>query len=165
MALVSDGFELSVTLVDKSATKSTLSYALTATLIADAVTDAAVILAALNDMTDSVVSQYRISEVFIEDALALPATAQNAEKASITLQSTVANKKVNVRVPAPPDAIMVSTSGPGNNQVNVSNAAVLAYADIFTAGGQATISDGDTVAATPGSVLSGRRVTVGSRNP
>lgn len=167
MALVSDGFELTVNLTDTSGSVSTLSYSLTAGDYATALTDSAVILSALNDMTNATISGYRVVEKFVENAFTLPANAENAIKAEINaFVAGAGTKKATFRVPAPPVAIFVSGSGEGFNIVDTSNAEVLAYTALFVTGGEATISDGESLVAPASNAINkGRRVSVYSRNP
>lgn len=166
MALVTSGFQLTVSLLDNGGVVSNLEYNLIAADAAAAATATATILAALSpDMTQSVISGYRLTEVFVEDALALPgANIDNNIKASITaLLSGAGSKKAVLRVPAPPIAIFTAATGSGANIVDGQDAAVTAYLDLFKlTGGVATISDGETLSDND-TFVSGARTSTTTR--
>lgn len=163
MALVSQGFKLTVTLVDTSNSKSTLTYNLVAADATAAAAAAAIILAALAAVTLAAISGYSISEAYIEDAFALPVAAENAIKAQVSgLIDGFPNKTGTFNIPAPSISIFNSASGAGYNQVDLDSANLVAYADVFSVGGQATISDGELL---DGTLVSGKRISVRSRNP
>lgn len=166
MALVQDGYELTVNLADTSGSISTLRYELRAADQLTAQTDAIAITAALAAITESVISEYRINEIYREDAFALPAAAENAIKASISAYlSGLGNRRANIKIPAPVDAIFTSGTGPGYNVVNGGFGTVQAYLDLFEAtGGVADISDGETLR--DGNPFGGgKRISRGSQNP
>lgn len=167
MALVSTGFQLTVNLIDTSNSSSTLSFDLQAADYATSVTDSATILAALANVTNSNVGGYRIVEVFEENAFSLPANAQNAEKAECAaFIAGAGTKKAIFRIPAPATAVFVSPSGDQANVVDTGGTEILAYAALFEAGGEAYISDGENIASpASNSLVSGKRITVKSRNP
>lgn len=166
MALVTAGFRLTVSLADTSGSISTLTYDLTSADFLTATTDAATVLAALNNVTDSVVSSYSIAEVFEESALTLPAGAENAIKASLSLYLDGAGqKRANVKIPAPVDGIFTTATGPGYNIVDGADALVTAYIDLYqVTGGVATISDGEQVRDTD-PFAGGKRISRASQNP
>jgi len=166
MALVSTGWRLTVTLNDTSGSSSTLTFDLVAADQLTASTDAATILTALGNVTDSVVGQYFLGEVFAEDALTLPANAENAIKASVSLYLEGAGqKRANLKIPAPNIGLFTATSGPGYNVVDGADTALEAYIDLFqTTGGVATISDGETVRDNQ-PFAGGKRISRGSQNP
>lgn len=166
MALVSQGFRLTVQLKDTSNSTSTLTYDLQAADATAAAAAAAIILAALAPVTQSNVSQYLITQVFVEDAFALPVGAENAVKAEVAgLVAGFPNKTATFRIPAPSISIFSAASGAGYNIVDLDSANLQAYAQIFETGGQAYISDGENLADVSGGLVSGKRVTVKSRNP
>lgn len=165
MAIQSEGYFLTVTLADTSNSQSTLEYELQATDAPTAVTDSATIIGLLEAVTDSVVIGYSVREKFFEDTIALPADAENAVKASVTVQLKDTSSKANFRIPSPTDSIFNSASGAGYNQVDTDNADVQAYAGMFLSTAQAALARGQFIAALPTSVLAGRRVSVRSSNP
>jgi hypothetical protein len=166
MALVAQGFRLTVQLKDTSNSTSTLRYDLQGADYAAASANAAIILAALDPVTQSNVSQYIVSAVFVEDAFALPVSAENAVKAEVAgLVSGFPNKTATFSIPAPSISIFSSSTGAGYNIVDLDSANLQTYAAIFEVGGQAFISDGENLADVAASLVSGKRITVKSRNP
>lgn len=157
MALVAKSipFGLSVTLRDGLGRKATLSYLMTATLYATAVTDAATVLAALAAVTGSEIDAYEITSRFFENAPGNPAaTVQNREKASITLALTTDNKFANIQIPAPDGGIFEAASGDGANIVDGDDLALLAYTALFE--NELYVSDGDVSSG----FVNGRRTSV-----
>jgi len=170
MAIVSRGFATSITLVDSGGNATSLEIKLTSADAATAATDAAVVRVALLAITDSVISRYSVSEVFEEDALTLPADAENETKLSLTCRIYGAgDKKGNLRVPAPKIAAFSGTSGSAKNVVNYSSAIVGGWLNIFrNSTGVASFNDGEFVAGAPGAtpiagLVKGVRTTVRSR--
>lgn len=166
MALVAAGFRLTVQLKDTSASTSVLQYELQGADYAAASANAAIILTALDAVTNSNVAQYQVSAVFVENAFALPVSAENAVKAEVNgIVSGAPNKTAQFRIPAPSISIFSSSTGAGYNIVDLDSANLQAYAQIFEVGGQAYISDGENLADVSGNLTSGKRITVKSRNP
>jgi len=152
MALVSDGLKLTVNLADnggKPYTSRVFDLVVTDISLAGAV--ATSIIAKLNAVTDSAVASYFYGEVFVENALALPAAGvQNENQAILTAQVVgQPNKSAVVTIPAPVIGIFTNTSGKGANIVDMSDADLLAYLGIFdpTGGNEAYISDGEQIVA------------------
>jgi len=170
MAFVSSGFEMVVTLVDHGANETTKTYELTSANYADAIMDAATVFAALQGatpgttgVTAAVASKYRITETFDNDAFVIPTSADAEVETEASLTTFIDNqgsKKANFRIPAPITAtVFQSTVGAGRNQVNIGNAAVIAYHGLFGVGGAAYISDGEVA----GVLIKGIRTTKRSR--
>jgi len=158
MALVSQGWWLSVTLADKGANQSTLTYQLRAADEIAAQAAATAIRAALNAITDSVEVAYAVSNRYEEETIVYPAAAENEDKASLTVLLTGGNKKANLKIPAPVIGIFQSATGPGANIVDIENALVVAYTDLFKLAGSAYISDGEDLNIP----LSGKRISAKS---
>lgn len=161
MALATDGYWLTVSLVDNGGNVSTLRYELTSADAATAVTDAATIIAALDAVTNAVISNYSWGERFAENAFAYPAAGiENEDKASVTvLLDGAGAKKANFKIPAPVIGVFMGATGPSANEVDVLDAALVTYGGIFEAGGEAYISDGETM----DSMLNGKRISAGSQ--
>lgn len=157
MALVSNGYWLTVSLADNGANVSTKRYQLTAADAATAATDVATILAALANVTDSVIVSYHYGLEYKEETVVYPAAGiENENKASITvLLDTGGGKKANHKIPAPKIGLFVAATGSSANIVDVSDTALTTYMAIFESGNQAYISDGETMA----SILSGKRIS------
>lgn len=160
MAVVSSGYELNVTLIDGGSNQSTVRFALTAADAATAATDAGTILTALGDVTDAVVKSYSIAERFVEDSLTLPANTVHVEnRALVTLQlASNPTKTVTIKIPAASEGIFQGLSGSAFNVVDPNDTELRAYVALFHAAGEATISDGESVAPSPsGGILRGVR--------
>jgi len=159
MALVSSGFFLTVQFVDTGKNTTQRRFALTSIDIATAIIDSGIILAAVGAVTNAVISGYNISEAFTENALVLPVDTEIEKQAQLSLLlAGLGTKTAVATIPAPVAGIFTDVSGPGYNVVDVSDAGVLAYVNIYKAGGQATISDGEIA----DKLLSGRRISVKS---
>jgi len=166
MALVSTGWRLTVSVADTSGSISTLTYELNAADEVTATADAATIITNLTAITKSTIISYVLGEVFAENAVTLPADAENAIKASISVYlEGLGQKRANIKIPAPVNAIFTAATGPGFNVVSGTAAAVTNYINLFkTTGGVATISDGETVRDL-NNFAGGKRISRGSQNP
>lgn len=160
MAITSKGWQLAVTVVDNGAQSTTKHYNLRSADATEAAADAAAIIAAFGAITDAVISDYYIKHHYSEDALAYPAAGvQNEDKASITaLLTTGGSKKANLKIPAPVIGLFTAASGDGANTVDMSDADLLTYADLFKSGGECYISDGEDLS----SLVSGKRISAKS---
>lgn len=158
MALVSDGFWLSVGLVDYGGNTTTKQWKMVAVTAAGAATDAATVLTALAAVTDAVVSGYSIQERFVEDALSLP-TVVNPVSVVASNTAYIADagqKKFNFAIPSPKIGIFVAAIGDGADIVDGSDTAFAAYKALFDDGtGKLYVSDGERA----GGFLRGVRVT------
>ncbi len=158
MAWLAAAFGCTVSFIDSGSNVVVRDYTMdeSITTFDDAAVAALAIIADIVPITDAALPQYRVFQVFNEGTLVLPTNVQVENCASLTAQLAAAgNKKGNINVPAPKNAIFVSaTTGPQNNIVNMGAAIVLAFTDNFLAAGKFTISDGEKI--TRG--LSGKRV-------
>lgn len=163
MALASQGFFLTVDLVDQGGNKSTLRYDLVAADFATAETDAATIIAALNAVTTALIYAYRLGEKYVEDTLAFGA-GEIENIGLVTAKLVTPGKTVNVKIPAPEDTLFVGASGPDYNEMDPNEALTQAYLAIWENPGQAVISDGEYLrdSATAGN-WTGKRIHRGSR--
>lgn len=160
MALVSQGWFLSVTMVDNGANVTTMQFALRSADAAAAATDSAAVIAALDACTDAVISDYYIKNKYSENSLAYPAAGiENENKASITvLLAGAGNKKANLKIPAPVIGLFTASSGGGANVVDMSDAALVTYLALFESGNECYISDGEDLVAG----VSGKRISAKS---
>lgn len=105
------------------------------------------LLTALNNMTAGVVASYRLTQVFVEDALALPASGVENENQAFFSGKIVGDPldSATQSIPAADPAIFVSTVGPGANVVDMSNGAVGTWIGLFDQAGPGpwTVSDGE----------------------
>lgn len=160
MALVADGFELNVTLLDSGLNTANLRYVLDAADHATALTDSGTILAALAAITQAEIKAYNVSTRFIEDNLAVPVANVHVENRAVVVVQLDGNplKKATVTVPAPSPDIFLATTGEGSNIVDVLDADLATYIDIWqVTPGVATLSDGEKVADGTAAVIRGKR--------
>lgn len=164
MALVTQGWELSITVADNGANNSTLSWEANVAVVTDLATAQAARDALVTDLlaiSDSIIVGTRLSEVQYEDAVAYPAAGvENENKASITYLIQDTNEKGNLQIPAPKIGAFVNTSGPSANIVNVAAAIVTAYCDNFRTTGGWYVSDGQSLQT----VLKGKRISAKNNN-
>lgn len=144
MALVAAFFELVVAFKDTGNDTVTRTYRLNEAAYADAAPDAAALVAAVQAMTDCVVSGYSLNHRFIENALTLPAAAQNENQALFSglivgdpTDSAIAS------IPGIKSSLMSGATGKANNIVNMVSPTVIAFVGLFDVGGTASLSDGE----------------------
>lgn len=161
MALVADGFEVTVSLMDNGGDITRKTYQLTTTIPADAIIDAGALVADLIAVTDATVLSFTVGQRYVEDAFAFPASGvENQNQALLVFQlADNPTKKATHSIPAPSPGIFVAASGPNAEVVDLADAAVIAYAANFLPGGIATLSDGESADA----LISGRRIHRQSR--
>jgi hypothetical protein len=161
MALVLSKYTGSIEVKDNGGNTSVRTYHLRSATIGDALTDMVAIVARLNPVTDGVISGYRVSAVYEEDAFAYPAEGvqvQNQAQVVGLIDGHIA-KFHRLTIPAPDQDIFVSDSGPGADIVDVTNAALLTYLAGFEATGEAYISDGEDW----GQITEGKRIHIKSK--
>ena len=137
------GWFLSVSLTDNQDDVSVLRFSLTSADYASAVTDSAAVIAALDGVTRSTISSTSLSFVQDEDAFAYGAGSDNGVRARLTFQLAGSVEKATLDIPAPEEGIFQAPSGPGNGIVDTLDPAVVAYAQIYQAGNECFISDGE----------------------
>jgi hypothetical protein len=157
MAFVSSGFFLSVTMVDYGVNETRKRWKMTAANNAAALTDAAIVIAALEAVTDAEVTAYSVEQGFNEDTIVPPTVVNPVSVVASNTASVLGggNKKVNFSIPAPDIAIFEGPTGDAADIVDVADAAVIAYVALFKTGGQLFLSDGERINAH----LKGIRVT------
>lgn len=158
MAFVTDGFDLSICVVDTQLQDYRMNFKLRATDYATAVTQTATILAALGTVSGTVVKSYKIGATAVEDALVAPTGVDAQVVAEVSYAIVGKVRGGTFSIPGPLEAVFVGPSGAPNAQVDLTNTDVIAYAQLFQDTGVAYISDGDDLAF----MKSGRR-TVGKR--
>jgi len=152
MAIVSQGYFLTVTLVDAAMDAATLTYDLKATAPEDVTTAVTAILTALGNVTRAAVKSYTVSQRFVENALTLPAGVNIEERGTIVVQlASAPNKTAILNVPAPRNMFAAET-GPTANDI-IATTQLNNYVNLFKSAGPCTISDGETVTT----FLRGRR--------
>jgi hypothetical protein len=116
----------------------------------------ATLLTQLNLMTAGVVASYRLSQVFVETALTLPASGVENENQAFFSGKIVGDPtdSATQSIPAADPGIFINTSGPGANVVNVGVNPTLTWIALFDATGPWTVSDGE---AWDGATVQGKR--------
>lgn len=129
--------------------------------LADAAANAAAHVPVWAAATRAAIDGYHLIDVFSEDAPAAIAddTVRNTNQAviSVTL-ATSPLKKGTIVVPAPENALFSTVTGEGSDVILANAALVTGLVDEFKAAGNALLSDGENVAATPN--ISGYRRSV-----
>jgi hypothetical protein len=147
MALAQVSFRTQVSLMDGGGQITTRSYEMVAALYADAITDAAALVAALDAITDATIVGYQIQTVFADDAISgFPAaTVQNENQALLIFQlEGVPLHRASLSIPAPTIGIFAGATGPNSNIVDTTDADVLAFRALFLAANdQFYLSDGE----------------------
>jgi hypothetical protein len=150
LALIHSHFEVVVSFAETSGQAVDRTYVAgpSITTIAELAASWAIALSKVVAMSDSVVAGYTYKDVFIQDALTLPASAENNNQAIFTGKIIGApNKSGTVTVPAIKPSLMVSPTGKGYDVVDTGDAVVIAFVNMFdsaVADGDWTISDGES---------------------
>lgn len=150
MAIVSDGYELLVDFADNGGKPyARRTYPLVVTDAADVPAVVTAMLVTINAATDAVVAAYRVAEVFVENALVLPAAGVQNENQALITAPIIGNprKSGTLSIPAAAIGCFVSTSGRGANVVNTGAGVAQNYARMFDSnhGDEAYISDGEFI--------------------
>lgn len=149
MALTADGFDLNVNLVDSGGNQTTRTYNLDSADAAEAATDAAAVMAALEAVTDAVIAGYGIVERYVESALVYPTDAEIENNARITAKIVGRpNRSATIDIPAPNIGIFTGTSGPSRNVVDLADTALQTFLGLFDGSGPVTVSDGESIIVT-----------------
>ena len=167
MALVSNGFWLTITIADNGDNRGTLEFQGDPAVLVDfatALTQSAALIEDLQNLIQGTIVGYSVQERFFEDALVLPASNVELEnKASITYAIAGTNKKGNLKLPTPTPVagvVFQAASGAAANQVAVTSTFLSDYFDNFRAGGGFLISDGEKA----GDILVGKRISAKNNN-
>jgi len=145
MALVASFWELVIAFKDTGNDTVTRTYRLNEVAYADAAADAAALVASTAAMSDCVVSGYSLNQKFIENALVLPASAQNENQALFSgLITGDPTDSAIASIPGVKSSLMAGATGKNNNIVAMANGTVIAWIGNFAAAGTASLSDGET---------------------
>lgn len=158
MALVSRGFEASVTVLGRDAYPYTMSVPLRSADYATAVTDLALWRTRFAAVSDGVISKYRLAEIFSEDALSLTTAALNSkEVADITVYiDGEGDKKATIFIPMPKDVLRSAATGKARRTVKISETVLITYVGSYQSGGFVSLSDGETAGAMVEGVITSR---------
>ncbi len=154
MALVSIGFRLTVSLVDYGNNETTKTYQMTAADYDTAITDVAIIMPALINMTDAAITSYTVAEVYEQDALSLPSVVNPVSVRAVMTAfiNDAGSKKADFDVPSPKIGIFQAAIGSGADIVDTADAAVLAYKALFDPAEQLYVSDGESLGGLIGGI-------------
>lgn len=159
MALTTQGYELIVDFADNGGKPyARRTFPLVDTDPTTIPTVVTAMLATISAATDSAIAAYRVAEVFVEDALTLPAAGVQNENQAIITAPIVGrpNKSATVTIPAAKIGCFVATSGKGANVVKTDSGIAVNYARMFdpSHGDEAYVSDGQQLVADQ---MSGKR--------
>jgi len=169
MALVLLKYQLTVNFMETSGETVTRTYeadvaefATFADFITEINTPVTGFLPQLIALSDSVVSSYIPAPVYVEDALTLPAAAENQNQALISAKIVGdPTASATLSIPAPKDALFTSATGAGYNVVLTSYAPLAAWLSNFADAAPWTLSDGEHIVL---ATLKGKRRHVKSNN-
>lgn len=170
MSLVTEGFEITVTVADNGNNRGTLTFVCDPATVPDfatAQTARTSIVSALDTITQAVIVGTTLKEVQYEDTIVYPASLVELEnKASITFQILGQNNTGNLKIPAPIPTLFNGTAGKAANQVDVTNAALTTYVGNFFTAGYFTIARGQKIAQNPNTngVIVGKRISAKNNN-
>ena len=171
MAFITQGFEVTLTIIDNGKGSSTLTYVCDPAVVttfaeAQAARDAAV--SALSDVTQGVISGTSVKELQFEDAIVFPASNIEIEnKASISVALFASNKKGNIQLPTASPSIFVGVSGASADQVDVLDPFLETYVDQYrNTTGVFFISKNEKVADSPNGngIIVGKRISAKNNN-
>jgi len=151
MAFVSQGWFLDTTWIDTGGNTTNRRFELTATDTAgDAaavIADVQTIVAAYIAATDSVLTKQVVGKVTVEDSVTLPSGDVNVEEnAQISAKiDGIPNKSAVFEIPAPKNTLFLAPTGEGHNRVDFADTAVANVVNLYKAGAQVLISDGEAI--------------------
>lgn len=147
MALVDFGYEVAISLIDAGGGTTVKRYQLNGTASATPAAAAAArdsIVAALNAITDLLIIGTRLELIQAEDTIVYPATAEKEDQAIVEFAILDQPLKSGTfTIPGPNIGIFTGTTGKPRNVVDITDAALVTYANLFSTGGVALISDGE----------------------
>ena len=175
MALVQRKVFMNIVLADAAGNRSSMQLETqyadlnalnTAHTTNDEIFGAGGIIPTLEAVTDATVVSVSFGVKYEEDTNLYGAAGSEVEALALITAQVAGNpaKKVNLRVPAPVDAIFLGTTGENRNIVDTSNTNIQAWLALFESPGKFYVSDGENIAdtATPGN-WKGKRIHRGSR--
>jgi len=102
-------------------------------------------LAVLITLTDAVIASYQAEAVYIEDALSLPAAAENQNQALLSFKiDGDPTESGTLSIPAADPDIFISPTGEGHDIVQITDVQVQLFLSFFT-GGELAVSDDEYV--------------------
>ena len=166
MALVSNGWWVTVTVADNGNNRGSYDFECAPTITDSITADAAAqaLIAALNNISNGVVAAYSIAERFRENALVLPPSGVELNtKASLSLVKVSDGLLGNFRLSMPTNVagvVFTDDTGGGANVVQTNSATLATFLDLFRTGGSFLWNDGDLM----GQLIKGKRIGAKSNN-
>ncbi|MCG8434555.1 MAG: hypothetical protein MJA83_11035 [Gammaproteobacteria bacterium] len=171
MALITEGFEVTITLIDNGKGVSTLTYVCdpaVVTTFAEAQTARDNAVSALADVTQGTIVRTSVKEKQFEDNIVYPGSNVEIEnKGSVTVQLYQSPDKGNFTLPTISPAMFVGTSGQAADQIDVTNPFMTAYADLFRhTTGEFFIEKNQKIADSPNGngIVVGKRISAKNNN-
>lgn len=168
MAIVVEGFVITMTVADNGNNRSTLQFECDPAVVTDLTTAETARLAlesAYGDIGGSTIVAMAIRQNHFNNAIVLPAEGvQNEDKASISLQIAGENKVANLKIPAPLIGIFVSATWAQANVVDTDDVDLVTYCDQFAVAGPFMISDGQKSVVSSVGIISGKRISAKNNN-
>lgn len=160
MAIAQQNWELFSEWIDQGGNVTSRTFQLVSTDTADDIsavrTDASAVLAAFAAASDAKLKGYRLSAVYVEDALTLPAAAQVENNLQISAKiAGMPNKSARIEIPAPKETLFLATTGENNNRADFADPLLAAVVNLFKTTGNAYVSDGEQITDQD---IKGRRV-------
>lgn len=146
MATVSDGWRISANFGGLDDSTQTMTGEMTATLYADVVTDAAIVLTAWQGVSAGTLRGYDLTQRFINDAYVRPSSTDAEGNESAFLITGIEGnpfKKASISIPFPKLSIFLDTVGENRNKIDISDADIGILVAKYSTGGQLYISDGE----------------------
>lgn len=139
------GYFMTVTIIDRNEDSATLTYELRSADETAALADASTILTNLSNVSQARIIGYNVQKRFYNDTPTIPTAGELQVKARIAFKIADSRDYETLDIPAPEEAIFLTLTGKGNKIVNTTNVALNNYLNVFKAGGQAFISDGESL--------------------
>lgn len=150
MSMSQRPWELYSEWIDQGGNTTSRTFQLTSTDTADDISavrvDASAVLAAFAAASDAKLKSYRLAAVYVENALTLPTAAQVENNLQISAKiAGLPNKSARIEIMAPKETLFQQTTGPGNNLADFADPLLEAVVNLFKAGGNAYVSDGESI--------------------
>lgn len=150
MAIAQQNWELYSEWIDTGGNVTSRTFQLVNTDTGDDIsavrTDASAVLAAFAAASDAKLKAYRLTAVYVEDALTLPTGAEVENNLQISAKiAGLPNKSAIIEIPAPKATLFQQTTGPGWNLADFADPLLAAVVNLFKADGNAYVSDGEHI--------------------
>lgn len=139
------GWKATVQIMDRGEEKASLLVELRSATHAAAVTDIQAWIIAFYQVSQCEVLGFNLMQGFVNDAIIIPADGQLQEKARIAFRLEGTSEYETLDIPAPKDTVFLDVNGANSEIVDVNDASVLAYTNLYKSTGIAFISDGEAL--------------------